>query len=175
MQNFLSTITQSANTYTSNFGFSTAMIVAIFVVIAVFLIGITFGRSRVLIGLLSLYVGTVVADGFPYVAKLNALLPSAGSGWTRVIILIAFSAITFWLLQRSAVGDRLVLSETSLFSIGLLTVISIGFLVSLIINDIPQTILVSVPKNILPYFASATAQFYWSIAPIVALVFIRRD
>src|SRR3989344_6709163 len=63
--------------------FNTASLIAIFLIIAVFLVGLTFGKSRILIALLSMYVARVIEINFAYYPQLSGAIKSVDDGLLR--------------------------------------------------------------------------------------------
>ena len=154
--------------------FNLVTIVILFVLLMVFLFGVTFGRSRLLIGLLSLYVARVLESVFPYFDWLKGQLKSTDASFIHAGLFIVIFMITFVLLERSVLRARLGLSEASVAYVGILSLLELGFLVSIASIYLPTEVYRILPPQLLEYFNTKSAQFWWSAAPILSLLFMRK-
>lgn len=149
-------------------------IIILFVLLMVFLFGVTFGRSRLLIGLLSLYVARVLESVFPYFDWLKGQLKNTDASFIHAGLFVVIFMITFVLLERSVLRARLGLSEASVAFVGFLSLLELGFLISIATIYLPTEVYRILPPQVLEYFNTKTAQFWWSAAPILSLLFMRK-
>src|SRR3989344_2857357 len=174
---YANTFLKSIQEHTGNLQIPDLSLISIgllFLLLVFFLIGVTFGRSKILVALLSLYIAKIIEVSFPYFDWINKELgKNTDLAWLHLFIFIAGFAITFFLLQRS-MGGRFSLSETSIVSISLLSLLEIGLLASIILDYLPAEIYKTFPQSLTQYFTTKTAQFWWSAAPILALLFMRK-
>lgn len=146
----------------------------LFFAVAVFVIGFAFGKSRMLIGLLSLYVADVLVSRFIYFEKLRETFKNIDESWLKLGLFAVIFIIAFLLLQRSILRYRLSLSETSVFSVLLLCVLTVGFALSSVLADLPKSVHSKIPAGALNYIGTKEARFWWAVAPIVVLLFMKK-
>lgn len=174
---YLAAFLKSIQQYTGNLNlpdFNLVTIIILFVLLMVFLFGVTFGRSRLLIGLLSLYVARVLESVFPYFDWIKGQLKNTDVSIIHAGLFIVIFMVTFILLERSVLRARLGLSEASVVFVGILSILELGFLVSIASIYLPTEVYRILPAQVLEYFNTKTAQFWWSAAPILSLLFMRK-
>lgn len=153
-------------------------LVALFFVFVIFLIGLSLGRSRILISLICLYVAAFLEPHFIYFDKLREVAFRQAQGkpefWLHIGLFLIFFIISLLILNRSALKHSLTLRETSFFPIASIAVLEIGFLTSLIVSYSSPEIGVDWPAWIIKFFGTKNAQFWWALAPLAMLLFMRR-
>jgi hypothetical protein len=149
-------------------------LVALFFVFVIFLIGLSLGRSRILISLICLYIAAFLESHFIYFDKLRELLKGPPEFWLHVGSFLIIFIISLVILNRSALKHSLALRETSFFPIALIAVVGIGFLMSLIVSYSSLEISGSWPAVVIKFLGTKNAQFWWALAPLVLLVFFKR-
>lgn len=154
--------------------FDWTVMAVLFLAVAVFVIGFAFGKSRMLIGLLSLYVADVLTSRFVYFEKLHETFKNVDESWLKLGLFLMIFIIAFLLLQRSILRYRLSLSETSIFSVLLLCVLTVGFALSSVLADLPKSVYSKIPAGIIRYISTKEAHFWWAVAPIAALLFMKK-
>jgi hypothetical protein len=155
---------------------SSGELFGILVVVGVLILALTLGRTRTLISAVSLYVAFAFQTIFPFFGWLlqhqsfTDDLPTL-----RVFVFLAFYAISFALLNRSLLKTRFNLAEASFFAVVAMGLVQLGFMISIVINLAPSfyNIASRIPSGWLPYIGTQQALFWWSLAPIVLLVFQR--
>ena len=178
---YLIDFSQYAQRLFGNAGFSKlnyGWLIVLFFVFVVFLVGLSLGRSRILLSLISLYVAAFLEPHFVYFDKLRGIIfRQAQDGpefWLRIGLFLAFFIISFAILNRSVLKHSLTLRETSFFPIIFAAILEIGFLASLIIAYFPPEISGSLPAVFIKFFGTQNAQFWWALTPLVLLLFIKR-
>lgn len=146
--------------------------------VLVFLImyGLSLGRTKALISLLGIYVALAFDAAFPYLEQLHNLLPVTGEIYTtRITVFLSVYLLVFAILNNSFAKGRLTLKESSVISVGVISLAQIGLLIAVITNIIPDEIIEKMPEYLSAYFATKHALFYWIISPIIILIFIRKN
>lgn len=146
--------------------------------ILIFLIiyGLSLGRTKALISLLSIYIALAFDATFPYLGRLHDLVGVTEKTYTtRVVIFMFVYLLVFAILNNSFAKGRLTLKESSIISVGIISLAQIGLLIAVITNIIPDEIIENIPKYLSAYFASREALFYWIIIPIIILIFLRKS
>ena len=152
------------------------MLFGILALVIVLLFAFSVGRTRILISLLAIYVAFSLQTVFPYFSKLQQLATFTKDLPTlRVIVFLILYALAFVLLNGSILRGRFSLGETSFLPVILMGVVQLGFILSIVFNLAPTFFSINerLPKDIIPYLATRQALFYWSLAPIVLLLFSR--
>lgn len=145
-------------------------------VIFILLWGLSLGRTRALVSLLSIYIAYVLITIFPYLAYVNdALNLNYDISFIRIGLFFAVYIIVFAILNGSVVKARLTMGESSLIIVGLISMLQLGLLISIIINNLSAVILRQAPEYILPFFYGQQVLFIWFLLPMVSLLFIKKD
>lgn len=146
------------------------------VLVFMILYGLSLGRTKALISLLSIYVALAFDATFPYLEKLYTLLPVAEETYytVRVTLFLLVYLLVFAILSNSFAKGRLTLKESSIISVGVISLAQIGLLVAVITNIIPNEIIEKMPEYLSAYFGTKEALFYWIIIPIIILIFLKK-
>ena len=144
-------------------------------ILLVFLLlyGISLGRTRALMSLLGIYIAYVFNETFVFFNQLYSWIPVKNVHFVRIGLFILMYAVVYFILNRSVVKVRLTIKEASFFSVFLISVLQLGLLLAIIANLLGTEILSILPNFYLTYFGPKIALFVWSLAPLVALVFMK--
>ncbi len=153
--------------------FNYGWLVALFFVFVIFLIGLSLGRSRILLSLICLYVAAFLEPHFIYFDKLRGVMKSQPESWLHIGLFLIFFIVSVAILNRSALKHSLTLRETSFFPIALIAILEIGFSASLIVSYLPSGIGGGLPVWIVKFFDTQNAQFWWALVPLVILLFMK--
>lgn len=143
--------------------------------IVISLFGLSIGRTRAVISLLSIYAAFAFYMLFPYSKEAQNLIGSSlEEFWIRVGIFLASYIIIFLIFNFSFIRKRISANEYSLFGIIILSLLQIGFLASIILNILPAEISLKWSFSFYNYLATPTALFFWAIIPLPVLLFIKK-
>ena len=149
-------------------------LVLVFIFLAVFFYGMRAGRGRQVLLLLSLYAATVLTDLFPYEEKLLENFQTEPF-YLEAGVFIAAILLSFNLLLRSPLRTFAVQEKRSpIFHVLLLSLLILGVFVSYLTTILPEEHLVQLDHPVFEYFKTQNAQFWWSLAGLAALAFIRK-
>lgn len=151
--------------------------VILFFLIAVFLYGISLGRNRVIIILVSIYMALALINAFPYTDQLIEQFQDSGTFAVRVTSFVAIVLILFFLLSHSALRAALsypTKDDSSWFQIMLFSILKVGLVVSVIISYSPDSFREGLSPITLKLFGTGTALFWWILFPILAMSMIRK-
>ena len=132
---------QDATLVTTFSGGNSELLIIGFLAFAFFVVGITLGRSRLVVGVLSLYVAAFSERLFPFHNEIQNSFGDLQTYWVRVGVLVIFYILVFIGLSRSAAGARFSLKEASFFSVLVISILQAGFLASLIMAMLPDSVL----------------------------------
>ena len=145
-------------------------------VIFVLVWGLSLGRTRALISLLAIYIGYVLETTFPYLEYLNNLFNfKTNRVFLKVGLFFVTYIIVFGILNKSLVKVRLSMKETSVFLVGLISMLQLTLLISIIVNMLPVDMLLKVPAHVMFVFSGNQQLFFWSLLPIIAVLFIKKN
>src|SRR3989344_3299087 len=131
--------------------FNMDILVALFLLVVIFLVAFSLGKTKILLAIVSTYVALFLLAIFPFVFQIEKFF----DGW------FGLSAV-FWVR----------LSVFVLF----LSILESGFLVSAILGflDSASQSKLGLSSLVLTYFGTPKALFIWAVLPLLALVFLRR-
>lgn len=163
----------------SSFSLGPGMLFGVLALIFILLYGLSLGRTRALVSLLAIYIAYSIQSVFPYLDRLHELVNISPQLYvTRVALFLLIYIIVFMILNRSVVKSRLTLKDASFFSVSIISLLQLIILVTVIANIVPLSALRlngKVPGDLVQYFATQDALFYWFLAPIAALLFMRGE
>ena len=139
------------------------------------LYGLSIGRTRAVLSLLSVYVAFVIIKLFPYLDKVTqtTFLPFEDY-WLKIGLFILFYAAIFLVFNFSFLKKRMASTEFSLLGILLISIFQFGFLISIVFSLIPKETALNWSLGFYQYFGTQLALFVWAIAPLPVLMFIKR-
>jgi hypothetical protein len=79
------------------------------------------------------------------------------------------------ILSRSSLKQPLTSKETSFLSLVFIAVLETGFLASLVVSYLPPDVGKKLPSTVLRFFGTENARFWWALAPLVMLLFLKRN
>ncbi len=146
------------------------LFLVLFFLIGVLLYGLTLGRDRIVVIMVSIYMGLAVVTNAPYLQKLTASF-SVNHFAFRVTAFLGVFVLLFFFLSRNALirsldfGGGGQLLQTVLFSI-----LHVGLLVSVAMSFLPGSAAAHFSPQARGIFLSDPARFAWLVAPIVAMM-----
>lgn len=159
-----------------NFNFGPSGLFAILGLIFLLLYGLSLGRTRALISLLGIYIAYAIMSVFPYLDRLHDFIKISPELYiTRAGLFLFVYVIVFAVLNGSLVKGRLTIKDASFFSVLVISVMQLGLLITIITNIVPVSAL-KISGNLsgfTEYFSTNEALFYWFLAPIVIVSFMR--
>jgi hypothetical protein len=145
-------------------------------VIFLILYGLSLGRTKALISILSIYVALAFDATFPYLTQLYEMIGLKKDTYIiRMILFLLIYLIVFIILSNSFAAKRFVLKDASIISVFIISLSQIGLLMAVIFNQIPKEIMTKMPEYLLAYFATNKALFFWIIIPIILLIFLPKS
>ncbi len=142
----------------------------LFFVIGSLLYGLSLGRDRIVVIMVSMYMGLAVVTNAPYIGKWSADVSINGFAFQIAAFVGAFLLLFFVLshnalirsLETSHLGG---LGQTILFG-----VLQVGLLVSVGLSFLPTEALQHFSEQSRMVFNSDPARFVWLVAPIAAMM-----
>lgn len=144
--------------------------IVLFFVVTVFLYGISLGRDRILVILVSIYMALAVVSNAPF------LMRSGTNFALRATIFIGVFLLLFFLVSRTALTKIFgSLASGKLWQVLLFSTLQVGLLVSITLSFLPPEAIEVLHPITRTIFASSIGRFGWVSAPIVAMIFFTGD
>jgi len=168
-QNFVATIDWAKPTWD--------LFIILFFIVAGFLYGLSLGRDRIVVILVSIYMALAVSTTAPYIGSLNAQFGIQNVFVFQISTFVFTFIILFLLLSRSALIRTIAVSDQSgsWWQVLIFSVLHVGLLVSITLSFLPDgaaNVLSPLTRQI---FASDLARFLWIISPILIMVLVKTD
>lgn len=156
------------------------LFIILFFVVAAFLYGLSLGRDRIIVILISIYVSLALVDHAPFLNSpqvqdwMNNLL-----GQFFVVQISAFVLLFIFLfvvITRSALMKSIAAADSTgpWWQVLLFSVMHVGLLVSIILSYLPAETLDGVLAPLTRQtFTTESAQSFWILAPIIALFLLK--
>jgi hypothetical protein len=144
--------------------------IILFFVVASFLYGLSLGRDRIIIILVSIYMSLAVVQALPdFVLKITLNQQVA----FQITAFISLFVVLFFLVSRSALMRTLGASasndgtwlQTIVFSI-----LHVGLLISITMSFLPLELLQNVAPLTQHIFTGQWEKFAWIAAPMIAMI-----
>lgn len=142
----------------------------LFFLIGALLYGLTLGRDRIVVIMVSIYMGLAVVTNAPYIRDISASV-SVNNFAMRIGTFLGVFVLLFFFLSKNALirsldtggGGRLF--QTVMFS-----VLHVGLLLSVGLSFLPESALGVFSDQTKLVFVSDPAKFVWLVAPIAAMM-----
>ncbi|MFH1099182.1 MAG: hypothetical protein V1723_04695 [Candidatus Uhrbacteria bacterium] len=154
------------------------LFILLFFVVFAFLYGVSLGRDRILIIIVSIYMALAVVYTAPLFRVLegSTLQVAVGPYFAfRVTFFLGVFLLTFFFLSRSALMGTLGGLDMSgpLWQVVLFSVLHVGLLISVTLSFLPPVVTTQFAPITRTIFLSDVGRFAWVILPIVAMVVAR--
>jgi len=141
--------------------------IVLFFVVTVFLYGMSLGRDRIIVILVSTYMALAMVANAPAIEN--------GSYALQTTTFLGLFLLLFFLVSRSALknvfGD---LGAGSIWQVMLFSTLQVGLLISVTLSFLPPEATNNLHELSRWIFASDMGRFAWITAPILAMVFVGR-
>ncbi|MEK7545875.1 MAG: hypothetical protein AAB554_02240 [Patescibacteria group bacterium] len=142
----------------------------LFFMIGALLYGLTLGRDRIVVIMVSIYMGLAVVTNAPYIRDISAAV-SVNDFAFKIGTFLGVFVLLFFFLSKNALirsldtggGGRLL--QTVMFS-----VLHVGLLISVGLTFLPESAMTVFSDQTRMVFVSDPAKFVWLVAPIAAMM-----
>lgn len=153
-----------------NFNFGAESLFGLLVLVALLLWGLSLGKTKILVSILSGYVGYALVQLLPYSNVVKELAKNVEGFWIDIGSFIAAFLIVFLIFSLSFIKKRFSSSEFSLWQIMLFNILNIGFMASVVFSYLPTEMGTKILGNFYWVFGSPQAVFIWAVLPLIALL-----
>jgi hypothetical protein len=152
------------------------LFIILFFVVASLMYGLSLGRDRLLVILVSIYMSLAVVKYVPFITDFNASISINDAFALRVSVFLGIFIMLFFLLSQSALMRTLgVNSERGpLWQVLLFSVLHVGLLISVTLSFFPADaagVLSPLTKTL---FVGDMAKAAWVLLPVFAMAFVGR-
>jgi hypothetical protein len=163
---FLSSINWAAPTWD--------LFIVLFFIVTVFLYGMSLGRDRIIIILVSIYMALAVVSNAPFLGKLHADINLNQFFAFKITTFLGLFVLLFFLLSRSALLRTFgSLAAGTWWQVLVFSVFHVGLLVSITLSFLPADAVGHLAPLTQQMFASEGAKFLWIVAPILAMAMLK--
>ena len=144
--------------------------ILIFFVVTVFLYGISLGRDRIIVIMMSIYMSLAVISNAPMINNLDQPFALKSAAFIGVFMTL------FFLVSRTSLNKIFGnLAAGKLWQVLLFSVLHVGLLVSITLSFLPPSSTAGLHHLTRTAFATDMARFAWIVAPILCMVFFTKD
>jgi hypothetical protein len=153
------------------------LFIILFFVVAAFLYGLSLGRDRVIVILVSIYMALAIVNTAPYLNSFTAEISFDNASIFKVTIFLGIFIILFFLLSRSALLNTIAASDSPgrWWQSILFSFFHVGLILSILMSYLPKEISSHVSEGMRNLFISDPAKFFWLVAPIIIMVMVRKN
>lgn len=141
----------------------------LFFLIGALLYGLTLGKDRIVVIMVSIYMGLAVVTNAPYLRDFTASV-SVNDVALRVGAFLGVFALLFFFLSKNALMRSVDTRHGGLLHTILFSVLHVGLLISVGLSFLPDSALSQFSSETRSIFLSDPARFAWLTAPIAAMM-----
>jgi len=152
------------------------LFIILFFVVAAFLYGLSLGRNRVIVILISIYMALAIVNTAPYLNSFSAEISYNNASIFKFSVFVGLFVILFFLLSRGALLRTIASSDKAgtWWQSIIFSFFHVGLILSILLSYLPQDMAANVSPQMRNLFISDPAKFFWLVAPIVVMVLIRK-
>jgi len=151
------------------------LFIILFFLIAGFLYGLSLGRDRIIVILVSIYMALAVVNTAPYIGTVASEIGLSQLFVLRISAFLGVFIVLFFLLARSALLQTFVTSDShgSWWQVLLFSFLHVGLLIAITLSFLPKEASLNLAPVTRRLFVTDTARFVWILLPIVAMILIK--
>lgn len=151
------------------------LFIILFFIVAGFLYGLSLGRDRVIVILISVYMALAVVNSAPFIGNFQADIGIDQFFAFRISTFVVVFILLFFMMSRSALLSTIASSDTrgSWWQVLLFSFLHVGLLISITLSFLPPSAATHLAPLTQKIFVQDIGRFIWIVAPIVAMVLIK--
>ena len=153
------------------------LFIILFFVVAAFLYGLSLGRNRIIVILISIYMALAIVNTAPYLNNFSAEISYNNASIFKFTVFVGIFIILFFLLSRGALLRTIASkdSDGSWWQSIVFSFFHVGLILSILMSYLPKEMLENnLSQAMRNVFVSDPAKFFWLVIPIVVMVLIRK-
>ncbi len=150
------------------------MFIVLFFVAAALIYGMSLGRDRIIVILVSIYMALAVLSFAPFITGFTATINVNESFALQITTFLAVFIVLFFFLSQSALLRTLGHNATqgAWWQVIVFSILQAGLLISVTLSFLPQESIDSFTEFTRQFFVSDAARSVWIIAPVLAMAFM---
>ncbi len=151
------------------------LFIVLFFIVAAFLYGLSLGRDRVIVILISVYMALAVVNSAPFIGNYQADIGINQFFGFRVSTFVVVFIALFFLMSRSALLSTVASADSrgSWWQVLLFSFLHVGLLISITLSFLPPSASAHLAPLTQQVFVHDTGRFLWIVAPILAMVMVK--
>ncbi|PIY96796.1 MAG: hypothetical protein COY66_03050 [Candidatus Kerfeldbacteria bacterium CG_4_10_14_0_8_um_filter_42_10] len=172
------TVAANTGTWIANFDWSKPtwdMFIILFFVVAALLYGMSLGRDRIIVILVSIYMALAVVNTAPYINDVNTEVGINQFFVVRITAFVAIFVFLFFLLSRSALLATVASSDDrgKWWQVIVFSILHVGLLISITLSFLPESAAGHLAPSTQTIFVSEVGRFIWIVAPILLMILLK--
>jgi len=138
--------------------------------------GLSLGRDRIVVILVSIYMALAVVNYAPFLGTFSGSIGFEQVFVVRISAFLTAFLVLFFVMSRSALLRTIAKTDDngSWFQVIIFSFLHVGLLISLVLSFLPIDISANLAPLTREFFVTDMARFGWILAPILAMVFLGR-
>lgn len=151
------------------------LFIILFFIVAALLYGLSLGRDRVIVILISVYMALAVVNSAPGIGTFTADVGLNQFFVFRVSTFVVVFIVLFFLMSRSALLATIASADNhgSWWQVLLFSFLHVGLLISITLSFLPPSASEHLAPMTQRIFVHETSRFLWIVVPIAAMMLIR--
>lgn len=150
------------------------LFIVLFFIVGALLYGLSLGRDRIIVILVSIYMGLAVVSNAPYIQNFNAELTINQNFVIKIGMFLGVFVLLFFLLSRSALLKTLGSNAGgSWWQVIAFSFLQCGLMISVTLSFLPAGATENLSDFVQQSFLSDPARFCWLVLPIVLMAFVK--
>jgi len=153
------------------------LFIVLFFVIAALLYGMSLGRDRIIVILVSTYMSLAIVEHAPFINQtavqesINKVVSSLFV--FRISAFIAVFVILFFILSRSALMRTIASgadTQGSILHVIVFSFLHVGLIISIVLSFLPASAVDNLQPLTKQVFTTDLARFIWIVGPVLAMI-----
>lgn len=147
------------------------LFILIFFIVASLIYGISLGRDRIIVILVSIYMSLAIVNYIPFVSEFSANISVNDAFALRVTVFLGIFILLFFFLSHSALMRTLGHGATQgkLWQVMIFSFLHVGLLVSVTLSFFPTDLVDVLSQFTRALFLSDIARAAWVLLPVIAM------
>lgn len=153
------------------------LFIVLFFIVASLLYGISLGRDRIIVILVSIYMALAIVNYIPFISAFTANI-SVNDGFAlKVSVFIGIFILLFFFLSHSALLRTLghAASQGPMWQVIIFSFLHVGLLISVTLSFFPRDLAGVLSPITQAIFTSDIARAAWVSLPVLAMVLMGRN
>lgn len=149
------------------------IVVAGFFIFAIFFYGLSIGKGRLLLFLVSIYIAKLLVDSFVYVDLLNDIFKGRLFSAYLGLFIVSY-ILVFMILDHSILRIRLSTKEFPVGKLLILSIMIVILLANVVFTYLPPDVALSVKSGVAGFIVGDTAFFWWFLVSLFSMLILKR-